>query len=89
MTSIRIYLQSSIKNNKEERRSGATGTGVSQKDLQSGKKRKKALEKLVEKVRAHCKLELGAVRSWEVTRAKLSKQRSWYTSVASQEVVLR
>ena len=34
--------------------------------------RKKALEKLVEKVRAHCKLELGAVRSWEVTRAQLT-----------------
>ena len=66
-------LQSSMKNNKEERRSGVTGTGVSQKDLQLGKtKKKKALEKLVEKVRAHCKLELGAVRSWEVTRAQLT-----------------
>ena len=31
-----FYLQSSINNSKEERRSGATGTGVSQKDLQLG-----------------------------------------------------
>ena len=30
---------------------------------------KKVLEKLAEKGRAHCKLELGAVRSWKVTRA--------------------
>ena len=38
--------------------------GVSQKDLQLGNtnNRKKALEKLAEKRRAHCKLELGAVR---------------------------
>ena len=64
-------LQSSMKNNKEERRSEATGTGVSQKDLQLGKTKteKKALEKLVVKVRAHCKLKLGAVRCWKVTRA--------------------
>ena len=59
-----------------ERRSGATGTGLSQKDLQLGKKRTKALEKLVEKVRAHCKLELGAVRSWKVTRAQLTDKLS-------------
>ena len=38
--------------------------GVSQKDLQLGNTNngKKALEKLAEKGRAHCKLELGAVR---------------------------
>ena len=39
-TSISIYLQSSIKGNKEERRSGTTGTGVSQKDPQISKKTK-------------------------------------------------
>ena len=36
---FRLYLQKSIKNNKEEGRSGTTGTGVSQKDLQRGAKR--------------------------------------------------
>ena len=49
-----------MKNNKEERRSGATGTGVSQKDLQLGNTNngKKALEDLAERERAHSKLEL-------------------------------
>ena len=36
---FRLYLQKSIKKNKEEGRSGTTGTGVSQKDLQRGAKR--------------------------------------------------
>ena len=31
-----MYLQSSMNNNKEERRSGATGTGLGQEDLQLG-----------------------------------------------------
>ena len=36
-----IYLQSTIKNNNEEERSsGTTGTGVSQKDLQISKETK-------------------------------------------------
>ena len=40
-TSVIIYLQSTIKNNdEEERSSGTTGTGVSQKDLQISKKTK-------------------------------------------------
>ena len=52
------------KNNDGERRSGATETGVSQKDLQlwNTNNEKNALEKLAEKGRAHCKLELGAMR---------------------------
>ena len=50
------------KNNKEEERSsGTTGTGVSQKDLQISKKQKKKknAKKLVEKGRAHCKFAGG------------------------------
>ena len=66
-----IFTKFYDKNNEEERRSGVTGTGVSQKDLHLGNtnNRKKALEKLAEKERAHSKLEpenalleLGAVR---------------------------
>ena len=38
---FRLYLQRSIKKNEEEGRSGTTGTGVSQKDLQRGAKRTK------------------------------------------------
>ena len=52
----------------EERRGGATGTCVSQKDLQLGNtnNENKALEKLAEKEHAHCKLELGAMSSEEL-----------------------
>ena len=59
------------KNNEQKRRSGVTGTVVTQKNLRLGNTNngKKALEKLVEIVRAHSKLEtenalleLGAVR---------------------------
>ena len=51
-------------NNEERRRSGATGTGITQKNLQLGNTNngKKALEKLAEKGRAHFKLDLGTVR---------------------------
>ena len=47
--------------NNEEKRGGATLTGVSQKYLQIGNTNngKKELETLAEKGRAHCKLELG------------------------------
>ena len=59
-----IFTKFKDKNNEEERRSGATGTGVSQKDLQLGNTNfgKKALKKFAEKGSAHRKLELETLR---------------------------
>ena len=53
-----LYLQKPIKN-KEEGRSGTTGTDVSQKDLQRGETNK--LKMSMERRAAHCKHEAGAI----------------------------
>ena len=58
LTSIYIYMDE--KNRKEERRSGTTGTGVSQKDLQIKKTRCYELVKN-EKKRALCEEKLGRI----------------------------